>query len=214
MLYSIKYNTLITGCMIAIIDSGMGNLFSIYNGLKKVYDSPRLITADNISSLRTANGVIVPGVGAFDDGIRYLKPFSDALIAVVESGVPVLWICIGMQVLFEESEEGEEQGFGLIPGKVVRLPANVRVPHMGWNNLRLHRRSELLDGITDDDYFYFVHSYYCVPRDKDAVVASVEYGVGLAAVVNKGNIYGVQFHPEKSSKKGLRILSNFVGICE
>jgi glutamine amidotransferase len=200
--------------MIAIVDYGMGNLFSIYNGLKKVYDSPMLITDDNIASLRTADGVIVPGVGAFDDGIRNLKPFSEELLNIVESGVPVLGICIGMQILFEESEEGKEKGWGLIPGKVIRLPANVRVPHMGWNNLHLHRHSELLDGITETDYFYFVHSYYCVPRDEASVVASVEYGAYLAVVVNKNNIYGVQFHPEKSSKKGLQILSNFVRMCK
>ena len=200
--------------MIAIIDYGMGNLFSIYNGLKKVNDYPMLITADNIPGMRAAEGVIVPGVGAFDDCIRNLKPFSEVLIEGIESGVPVLWICIGMQILFEESEEGKEKGLGLIPGKVVRLPANVRVPHMGWNNLHLQRHSELLNGITNADYFYFVHSYYCVPRDEDATVASVEYGVQLAAVVNKDNVYGVQFHPEKSSKKGLQVLSNFVRICK
>ncbi|MFZ2071088.1 MAG: imidazole glycerol phosphate synthase subunit HisH [Halobacteriota archaeon] len=200
--------------MIAIIDYGMGNLFSIYNGLKKVYDYPVLITDDNIASLRTADGVIVPGVGAFDDGIRNLKPFSEELLNIVESGVPVLGICIGMQILLEESEEGKEKGWGLIPGKVARLPANVRVPHMGWNNLQLHRHAGLLEGITEADYFYFVHSYYCVPRDAADIVASVEYGVQLAAVVNKDNLYGVQFHPEKSSKKGLQVLSNFVNICK
>lgn len=132
--------------MIAIIDYGMGNLFSIYNGLKKVYDYPMLIAADDIESLGKADGVIVPGVDAFDDGIRNLKPFSEELLAVVEYGVPVLGICIGMQILFAESEEGKEEGFGLIPGKVARLPANVRVPHIGWNNLHLYRHSELLDG--------------------------------------------------------------------
>jgi glutamine amidotransferase len=200
--------------MIAIIDYGMGNLFSIYNGLKKVYDYPMLITADTISSMKTAEGVIVPGVGAFDDCMRNLKPFSDALLAVVESGVPVLWICVGMQILFEGSEEGSEKGLGLIPGKVIRLAENVRVPHIGWNNLHLHRESELLAGITDADYFYFVHSYHCVPRDDAAVVASVEYGVPLTAVVSKENLHGVQFHPEKSSKKGVRVLSNFVDMCK
>ena len=200
--------------MIAIIDYGMGNLFSIYNGLKRVCDHGVLINADDISRLRDADGVIIPGVGAFDDGMRNLKPFLPELLGLVESGVPVLGICIGMQLLFEDSEEGEEKGLALIPGRVVRLPHYVRVPHMGWNNLHLHRHSELLDGITEDDYFYFVHSYYCVPEDEASIVASVEYGLQLAAVVNRGNIYGVQFHPEKSSRKGLLILDNFVQrIC-
>jgi len=200
--------------MIAIIDYGMGNLFSIYNGLKRVCDHGVLINADDISRLRDADGVIIPGVGAFDDGMRNLKPFLPELLGLVESGVPVLGICIGMQLLFEDSEEGEEKGLALIPGRVVRLPHYVRVPHMGWNNLHLHRHSELLDGITEDDYFYFVHSYYCVPEDEASIVASVEYGLQLTAVVNRGNIYGVQFHPEKSSRKGLLILDNFVHrIC-
>jgi len=218
--------------MIAILDYGMGNLFSIYNGLKRVCNSAVLVSGVSGSGLglREAEGVVVPGVGAFDDGIRKLKPFVEALLEVVDSGVPVLGICIGMQVLFEESEErreerreekseegkeGGEAGLGLIPGRVVRLPASVRVPHIGWNNLHLRpeSRSELLDGISDADYFYFVHSYYCVPRDEETVVATVEYGVQLAAVVKKENIYGVQFHPEKSSKKGLRVLSNFVKMC-
>jgi len=200
--------------MIAIIDYGMGNLFSIYNGLKRVYDDPRLVTAENIERLREADGIIVPGVGAFDDCVRNFKPFSEALIERVESAVLVLGICIGMQLLFEASEEGKERGLGLLPGTVVRLPDTVRVPHMGWNNLRLRRYSELLDGITSTDYFYFVHSYHCVPRDEECIIASVDYGVQVTAVVNRKNLYGVQFHPEKSSKKGLQLLKNFVSICK
>ncbi len=201
--------------MIAIVDYGMGNIFSIYNGLKRVCDRVMLINTANIADLRGADGIVIPGVGAFDDGIRHLKPFSDSLLAVVESGVPLLGICIGMQLLFEVSEEGEEQGLGLIPGRVVRLPSFVRVPHMGWNNLHLHRYSELLEGVTESDYFYFVHSYYCMPRNNADIVASVDYGVQLPAVVNRANIYGVQFHPEKSSRKGLQILANFVErICK
>lgn len=200
--------------MIAIFDYGMGNLFSIYNGLKRVYDEPLLVTAATIARLKEADGIIVPGVGAFDDGIRNLKPFSMALLECVGSGVPVLGICIGMQVLFEASEEGNEKGLGLLPGTVVRLPRTVRVPHMGWNNLHLRRRSELLEGITEEDYFYFVHSYHCVPRDPECIIATVEYGVQIAAVVTQKNLYGVQFHPEKSSKRGLQILKNFVRICE
>ncbi|MDI6884834.1 MAG: imidazole glycerol phosphate synthase subunit HisH [archaeon] len=200
--------------MIAILDYGMGNLFSIYNGLKRVYDQPMLITYDAIAQLREADGIIVPGVGAFDDCVRNFKPFSEALIERVESAVPVLGICIGMQLLFEASEEGNEKGLGLLPGTVVRLPDTVRVPHMGWNNLLPRRDSVLLDGITDADYFYFVHSYHCMPRDEARIIASVDYGVQVTAVVNRKNLYGVQFHPEKSSKRGLHLLKNFVSICK
>jgi len=199
--------------MIAILDYGIGNLFSIYNGLKRVYDHPKLVTTDAIADLNDSKGIIVPGVGAFDDCVHNFRPFSAALIECVESGVPVLGICVGMQLLFDESEEGSETGLGLIPGKVGRLPENVRVPHMGWNNLRLRRDSELLASINEDDYFYFVHSYYCVPQDDERIVASVEYGRQLAAVVQRKNLYGVQFHPEKSSKRGLQILRNFAQLC-
>jgi len=200
--------------MIAIIDYGMGNLFSIYNGLKRVYDHPTLVTTDIVDMLKEADGIIVPGVGAFDDCVRNFRPFSVMLIERVEAGVPVLGICIGMQVMFEASEEGKERGLGLLPGTVVRLPDTVRVPHMGWNNLHLQRYSELLDGVTDVDYFYFVHSYYCVPRNEEHIVASVDYGEQLAAVVNRNNLYGVQFHPEKSSKRGLHLLRNFAQMCK
>ncbi|MDD2666582.1 MAG: imidazole glycerol phosphate synthase subunit HisH [Methanocellales archaeon] len=199
--------------MIAIIDYGIGNLFSIYNGLKRVYDKPMIVSSDNTGKLEGADGIIVPGVGAFDDCARNFKPFSPILIEIVESGVPVLGICIGMQLFFDESEEGEEKGLGLIPGKVVRLPKTVRVPHMGWNNLHILKQSKLLDGVIGGDYFYFVHSYYCVPQEEEHIVASVEYGSYLAAIVQKNNIYGVQFHPEKSSKRGLHILENFAEIC-
>jgi glutamine amidotransferase len=200
--------------MIAIVDYGIGNLFSIYNGLKRVYNHPTLVTTDEIAKLKEADGIIVPGVGAFDDCVRNFHPFSEDLIECVESDVPVLGICVGMQFLFDESEEGKEKGLGLMPGKVVRLPEDERVPHMGWNNLQLQKQSALLDGITENDYFYFVHSYYCVPRDAERIVASVDYGGPLAAVVQRGNLYGVQFHPEKSSKRGLHILHTFAQICD
>jgi glutamine amidotransferase len=199
---------------IAIVDYGIGNLFSIYNGLKRVYNHPALVTTDELTKLKKADGIIVPGVGAFDDCVRNFKPVSERLIECVKSGIPVLGICVGMQFLFNESEEGKEKGLGLIRGNVVRLLEDERVPHMGWNNLHLQKQSALLDGITENDYFYFVHSYYCVPRDAERIVASVDYGGPLAAVVQRGNLYGVQFHPEKSSKRGLHILHNFAQICD
>lgn len=204
--------------MITIIDYGMGNLFSVYNGLKKVGSQRRIVSESD--DLGDEDGIIVPGVGAFDDAIRNIKPFSEKLLEVVESGVPVLGICLGMQIMLEESEEGDEKGFGLIPGKVIRLPANVRVPHIGWNSLHLRRNSKLLEGISSADFFYFAHSYHCKPWKERNIIASVEVEYGhdgdkdIAAVISKDNVYGVQFHPEKSSKKGLQILSNFVDICK
>ncbi|MCW3136713.1 MAG: imidazole glycerol phosphate synthase subunit HisH [Canidatus Methanoxibalbensis ujae] len=203
--------------MIAIMNYGMGNLFSIYNSMKKVNGEPELVSVGEINMLRQADGIIIPGVGAYDDGMRRLKPIADELREILSGGVPLLGICIGMQLLFEESEEGNERGLSLIPGRVVRLPETVRVPHMGWNNLHFSYSeilSEILEGISEHDYFYFVHSYYCAPRDERHIVAFSEYGVRFAAVVNIDNIYGVQFHPEKSSKKGLHILKNFVHICK
>ncbi|HID08269.1 MAG TPA: imidazole glycerol phosphate synthase subunit HisH [Armatimonadetes bacterium] len=198
--------------MIAIIDYGMGNLKSIHNALTKVEGSPVIVPDSR--DLAGADAVVIPGVGAFGDAMRNLMPFADALFDLIDSGTPVLGICIGMQVLFDRSEEGDAAGFGLLRGDVVRLPGGVKIPQMGWNELTIHRDSDLLAGIDDGDFFYFVHSYYCVPEDGQAVVATTDYGVDIAAVVEKDNIHAVQFHPEKSSKKGLLILKNFVEMVK
>lgn len=139
-----------------------------------------------------------------------LAPFKDKLFEVIDSGTPMLGICIGMHVLFDHGEESDSAGFGLIEGDVIRLPRGVKIPQMGWNELRIRRDSDLLSGINNGDFFYFVHSYYCVPVDDSTITASTDYGVDLAAVVEKDNIHAVQFHPEKSSSKGLIILNNFV----
>ncbi len=194
--------------MIAIIDYGMGNLRSIHNALTKVGGDPVIVSDSR--DLPGADGVVIPGVGSFGDAMHNLTPFADRLFDSVDSGTPLLGICIGMQVLFDRSEESDSAGFGLLKGDVVRLPEGVKIPQMGWNELTIHRDTDLLAGIDDGDFFYFVHSYYCVPEDSGIIAATTDYGVDLACVVSKENVHAVQFHPEKSSKKGLRLLENFV----
>ena len=194
--------------MIAIIDYGMGNLRSIHNALTKVGGDPVIVSDSR--DLSDADGIVIPGVGSFGDAMHNLTPFADRLFDSVDSGTPLLGICIGMQVLFDRSEESDSAGFGLLKGDVVRLPEGVKIPQMGWNELTIHRDTDLLAGIDDGDFFYFVHSYYCVPGDPGIIVATTDYGVDLACVVSKENVHAVQFHPEKSSKKGLRLLENFV----
>ncbi len=196
--------------MIAIIDYGMGNLRSIYNALMNVNGDP-VIVSDS-AKLSGADAVVIPGVGSFGDGMNNLRQFGDELFDVINNGIPMLGICIGMHVLFDWGEESNSAGFGLIKGDVIRLPPGVRVPQMGWNELQIRNDSDLLSGINDGDFFYFVHSYYCVPANNQTITATTDYGVDLAAVVEKDNIHAVQFHPEKSSNKGLIILKNFVGM--
>ena len=198
--------------MIAVIDYGMGNLRSIHNALVKVGGNPVIVSGKR--DLSDADGVVIPGVGAFGDAMHNLMPFSDKLFDLIDSGIPLLGICIGMQLLFEWSEESDCAGFGLLKGDVVRLPEGVKVPQMGWNELTVQSDTDLLTGIDDGDFFYFVHSYYCVPRDQQIIVATTDYGVDMAAVVEKDNIHAVQFHPEKSSRKGLMILKNFVRMVK
>ncbi len=203
--------------MIAIIDYGMGNLRSIHNALAKVGGNPVIVSDSKSLSDADADAVVIPGVGSFGDAMRNLTPFSDKLFDLVDSGTPLLGICIGMQVLFERSEESDAAGFGLLAGDVIRIPDGVKIPQMGWNELTLRRNNrdtDLLAGINDGDFFYFVHSYYCVPEDERVIVATTDYGVDMAAVVEKNNIHAVQFHPEKSSKKGLLILKNFVEMVK
>lgn len=194
---------------IVIVDYGMGNLFSIYNALEYVGGNPEI--ARDPQELAGAKGIVVPGVGAFGSCMDQLSRFSGSLRSCFQEGVPMLGICVGMQVLFQESEESPgAPGLGWIEGKVVRLPDGVMIPQMGWNSLSIKRPVEILDGISDGDMFYFVHSYYGDPRDRSIVSATTEHGVELTAAVHKDNLFATQFHPEKSGPKGLRILENFV----
>jgi glutamine amidotransferase len=159
------------------------------------------------------DGVILPGVGNFGAAAKTLSSLKDELVSTVKSGLPFLGICLGAQLIFKRSEEDEGEGLELIDGEVVRLPNSVKVPHMGWNNLEIAKRGELLKNIEDNAWVYFVHSYYPKTTDKTAVAATSDYGVKFPAVISKMNIFGTQFHPEKSGPVGAVILNNFIEIC-
>jgi imidazole glycerol-phosphate synthase subunit HisH len=197
--------------MIAIVDYGMGNLFSIYNALNRVDASLKIVNDPEDLSLANADGIVIPGVGAFGRCMDRLSRFEGALLQAFLEGTPILGICIGLQVLFEKSEESPgSKGLGWIKGNVVRLPEGVMIPQMGWNSLSIIRPVEMLEGIADCDMFYFVHSYYGVPADKSVVCATTHHGVDVTAAIAKDNLFATQFHPEKSGVKGLKILENFV----
>lgn len=202
--------------MIAIVDYGMGNLRSAQKGLEKA--GHEAVITDDPAVIGRAAGVVLPGVGAFKDCYEGLK--SRGLVGPVKdaarSGRPFLGICVGLQLLFESSDEGEgSEGLGLFRGRVVRFPdaakTGLKVPHMGWNQLNpvAGRTCPLLDGAGRNPYTYFVHSYYAVPEEPDIVLATCGYGVEFAAMVGKDNLYAVQFHPEKSQADGIEILRAF-----
>ncbi len=196
---------------VAILDLGLGNLLSIRRGLERAGGEVVLASSEREAS--DAEAVVIPGVGAFRDGMRALESFGGVVEGIKSGSRPTLGVCLGMQLLFEKSYEGGEYlGLGLIRGEVVRLPESVKVPHMGWNDITLVKDSPLLKDLNSRDYFYFVHSYYC-KTDEDVVLAATDYGVEIPAIVEKKNLVGTQFHPEKSGKKGLVFLKNFLGWC-
>ncbi|MDD2371348.1 MAG: imidazole glycerol phosphate synthase subunit HisH [Firmicutes bacterium] len=196
--------------MIGIIDYGRGNISSVETALEK--GGFKNITTDDHELLRKCDGLILPGVGAFKDGMKDLE--NRGLIPIIEevvkSGKPLLGICLGLHLLFEVGEEdGESKGLGLLEGRVERLTTTFKIPHIGWNDLKIINPSPILDGIVDGDNFYFVHSYQAHPVDKSIISATCNYGQDIVAVVSKNNIFGVQFHPEKSSHKGMVLIQNF-----
>jgi glutamine amidotransferase len=160
------------------------------------------------------DAIVLPGVGNFKAGSENLRSLRSKIVELVESGVPLFGVCLGMQLLFERSEESSGEGLGLLKGEALKLPVNVKAPHMGWNTLTILRNNELLDGVAEGDYFYFVHSYYANPADKEIIVANTSYGLDFASVVAKNNMLGTQFHPEKSGKPGERVLQNFSRIVK
>lgn len=196
--------------MIAIVDYGMGNLRSVEKGFRKVGVDARVTSSPGV--IDDAEAVVLPGVGAFRDCIRNLNDLSltDAVVRSINKGKPYLGICLGLQVLFSESEEfGTCRGLDIFRGKVVRFQIQEKVPHMGWNNVRLVRRPPIMQDIPDQAYLYFVHSYYVVPEDTNIVAATTDYGVTFTSMVWKDNIIATQFHPEKSQGLGLKLLKGF-----
>ena len=198
--------------MIAIVDYGMGNRRSVEKALEHVGAEPRL-TADH-ATIKAADGIVVPGVGAFPEAMRRFRAAGlDELIRErAEAGVPVLGLCLGMQLLFEASDEHEgATGLGLLPGQVTALEAP-RVPHIGWNLVTFERPSPLTEGLGEAAAFYHVHSLAPEPANPDDVVGRGEYGARFVSIVERGNVMGVQFHPEKSSRDGLALLRNFARV--
>lgn len=198
--------------MIGIIDYGRGNLRSVEKSLAQVGFESKILVSP--SELNQVEGIILPGVGAFADAMQSLNSggWVEPLREYARSGKPFLGICLGMQVLFEAGEEhGEHPGLGLLQGRVVKFPPGRKVPHMGWNELQIERPNSLLVGIPAGAYFYFVHSYLVQPNNwtKNDVLATTDYGGAFPAVVGQGNIWGTQFHPEKSGTWGLKLLENF-----
>lgn len=202
--------------MIALIDYGIGNLLSVSKALEAVGSQVRIV--EKGAELEKADAVVLPGVGNFGDGMENLcsRGFADALLSFIGTGKPYLGICLGMQLLMEESEEAPGmKGLGVFKGKVLRFPERgLKVPHMGWNNLKIRMDHAAVKNLSDDSYFYFVHSYYVKPDEPGVTAASCEYILEFAAAIARRNVFAVQFHPEKSQNNGLHILKNFVKSAE
>ena len=203
--------------LITVIDYGLGNLRSVVKALESV--GAKVKVTSNSLDITKAKAIVLPGVGAFHRGIENLDKLEilPALCSAIrEENKPFLGICLGLQLLFMESEEhGAHKGLNIIEGRVKRFSAAMKIPHMGWNQIKLkNKRSKIFDGIPDNSYFYFVHSYYVEPKDKNIVTTTTDYGIEFVSSIQKDNVYGLQFHPEKSSALGLKILENFVKNVE
>ncbi len=195
---------------IAIIDYNMGNISSVSNAFKRIGADARVTSSAIV--IDNAGALVLPGVGAYRDAYKNLEKLK--LIGVIEKNISkkiFLGICLGMQLLFESSmENGKNKGLGILGGSVEKIPPVVKVPHMGWNQLKvLKKDSKILDGIREGENFYFVHSYHAIPESEDIINSVTDYGIEIVAGIEQDNIYGIQFHPEKSSISGLRLLENF-----
>ena len=203
--------------MIAIIDYDAGNIKSVEKACQFLGEEV-VVTRDR-ETIMAADGVILPGVGAFGDAMEKLHSYQlvDTVKDVANSGKPFLGICLGLQLMFESSDEAPGvEGLGILPGKIVRIPdgEDIKVPHIGWNSLQYPNKGRLYKDIDENSFVYFVHSYYLQAKEPEIVVASTEYGVTIQASVEKGNVFACQFHPEKSSTVGLKILENFISVVK
>jgi glutamine amidotransferase len=200
---------------VGVVDHGMGNRRSVEKALERV-GARVALTADH-DTLRAADGLVVPGVGAFAAAMRAMRELGldELVIERAAQGTPILGLCLGMQLLFESSTElGGDRGLGLLQGEVTALEAGeLKLPHIGWNEVTFTRRSPLLDGLGDRVAFYHVHSFVASPADDGDVLGRGDYGGPFVSIVGRGDVYGVQFHPEKSSAAGLRLLANFTSVC-
>ena len=201
--------------MISIIDYGMGNLRSVQKAFEKLGTPAEIVTRPD--QVRAATKLVLPGVGAFRDAIHELERLElvEPIREYIRADKPFLGICLGLQLLFDVSyEDGEWPGLGVLPGEVVRFPAqtDLKVPHMGWNTLQTVGSPPLLAGLPADASVYFVHSYYVAPRDESVITARTDYGVPFTSIVSRGNLFATQFHPEKSQKVGLKLLGNFAAM--
>ena len=201
--------------MIAVIDYGMGNIHSVKKALE-LYGAKVLVT-NNPQDIKSCKKIILPGVGAFNDAMFELE--KQGLVAVIKDEIkhkkPFLGICLGMQLLFESSEEAKtKKGLGILRGVVKKFPkGDFKVPHMGWNQIKFNPECPIFKNIADSPYLYFCHSYYPLPKDKRINAARCDYGIDFTAGVWQENVYGVQFHPEKSQSAGLKIIENFANLC-
>lgn len=199
--------------MLAIIDYGAGNLRSVQKACE--YVGAKTVITSNPADIAGADHVILPGVGAFGDCMNSLQKsgLTNVICQTIEKNIPFLGICLGMQLLFESSEESPGvKGLGILPGKIVKIPHQdgLKIPHMGWNSLSFQKPCPLFQGLSDHPFVYFVHSYYMQPEDSSIIAAETEYGCRLPIALSRGNLFATQFHPEKSGDVGLKILQNFI----
>ena len=197
---------------VAIFDYGAGNIFSLKNSLEKAGALVDVIT--DFDKPNDYSGILLPGVGNFDPAIHSIQNFSKMQFQDYVGTIPVLGICLGMEMFFEKSEEGKEKGLNVIDGEVVVLPSSMKVPHMGWNDLEIKKSGKILEGVDNGSWVYFVHSYRAKPVSDDVITAVSDYGIKVPAVVEYENFIGTQFHPEKSGKVGKIMIKNFLEECK